>query len=152
MTMHGTIMVFFVLTTGAVRGFGTTPADSGTARRTCVPAAHQHESFWVTLVAFLVLFAAFFVGAAPRCRGWESPRGHRVLAPPLAQRGTARMPVPGQGVGQTLWRSLDHAVLRGAAARALKLITTTLDLRTTTSVTQKDVMLMRGNAMSSAPT
>src|SRR2546422_11339851 len=60
-TMHGTIMVFFVLTTAPQGGFGNyfLPIQIG-ADDMAFPFLNM-MSFWVTLVGFLVILAAIFV-------------------------------------------------------------------------------------------
>src|SRR3979490_934022 len=66
MTMHGTIMVFFVLTTAPQGGFGNyfLPIQIG-AEDMAFPVLNM-LSFWTTLLALVVLVAAFFVeGGAP---------------------------------------------------------------------------------------
>src|ERR1700740_2351257 len=72
MTMHGTIMVFFVLTTAPFAAFGNyfLPIQTGAED---MPFPHFNMmSFWVTLTAFLVLFTAFFVRDGPPLAGWTS--------------------------------------------------------------------------------
>src|SRR5215470_6145065 len=61
MTMHGTIMVFFVLTTAPQSGFGNyfLPIQIG-AEDMAFPVLNM-LSFWTTLVALIVMVAAFFV-------------------------------------------------------------------------------------------
>ena len=66
LTMHGTIMVFFVLTTAPQSGFGNyfLPIQIG-APDMAFPVLNM-LSFWTTFVAFVVMLAAFFaVGGAP---------------------------------------------------------------------------------------
>src|SRR3989337_1585367 len=66
LTMHGTIMVFFVLTTAPQGGFGNSflPIQIGAADM-AFPFLNM-MSFWVTLLSFGVIIAAFFVtGGAP---------------------------------------------------------------------------------------
>ena len=72
MTMHGTIMVFFVLTTAPFAGFGNyvLPIQVG-AEDMAFPRFNM-MSFWVTCVAFLVLIAAFFVPDGPPIAGWTA--------------------------------------------------------------------------------
>src|SRR4029077_16224121 len=64
-TMHGTIMVFFVLTNAPFAGFGNyfLPIQIG-AEDMAFPRFNM-MSFWTTFVAFLVLIAAFFVADGP---------------------------------------------------------------------------------------
>src|ERR1700726_447147 len=68
MTMHGTIMVFFVLTPAPFAAFGNffLPIQVGAED---MPFPHFNMmSFWVTFVAFLVLVSSFFVGEGPTLR------------------------------------------------------------------------------------
>jgi cytochrome c oxidase subunit 1 len=70
MTMHGTIMVFFVLTTAPFAAFGNffLPIQTGAED---MPFPHFNMmSFWVTFTAFLVLVASFFTGTGPTLGGW----------------------------------------------------------------------------------
>src|SRR5260370_35524918 len=62
MTMHGTIMVFFVLTTAAFAAFGNffLPIQGG-AEDMPFPRLHL-ISFGVTFLAFMVLISPFFLG------------------------------------------------------------------------------------------
>src|SRR5258707_8819932 len=61
MTMHGTLMVFFVLTNAPFAAFGNyfLPIQIG-AEDMAFPRFNM-MSFWVTFMAFVVLMAAFFV-------------------------------------------------------------------------------------------
>src|SRR2546423_11583492 len=66
LTMHGTIMVFFVLTTAPQGGFGNyfLPIQIGAADM-AFPFLNM-LSFWATFIAFVILIAVFFViGGAP---------------------------------------------------------------------------------------
>src|SRR5712691_6949059 len=91
MTMHGTLMVFFVLTNVPFAGFGNfiLPIQIG-AEDMAFPRFNM-MSFWTTFVAFLVLMAAFFVGDGPPLSGWTA------YAPLSAVGAVAG---PGQGTGQ----------------------------------------------------
>ena len=61
MTMHGTIMVFFVLTTVPQSGFGNyfLPIQIG-AEDMAFPVLNM-MSFWTTFLALVIMIAAFFV-------------------------------------------------------------------------------------------
>src|SRR5512134_2747336 len=61
LTMHGTIMVFFVLTTAPQSGFGNyvLPIQIG-APDMAFPVLNM-LSFWTTFVSFVIMLAAFFV-------------------------------------------------------------------------------------------
>jgi cytochrome c oxidase subunit 1 len=119
-TMHGTIMVFFVLTTAPQGGFGNymLPIQIGAADM-AFPVLNM-LSFWVTFVAFLVMLAAFFVTGGAPISGWTG-------YPPLSAVG--QIAGPGQGAGQTLWVISLAIFCVGALLGALNFLATTLDLR-----------------------
>jgi cytochrome c oxidase subunit 1 len=121
MTMHGTIMVFFVLTTAPFAGFGNyfLPIQIG-AEDMAFPRFNM-MSFWVTFVAFVVLVAAFFVPEGPPLAGWTA------YAPLSAVGAVAG---PGQGMGQNLWGISIAIFCIGQLLGSLNFIATTLDLRT----------------------
>ena len=127
MTMHGTLMVFFVLTNVPFAGFGNyfLPIQIG-AEDMAFPRFNM-MSFWVTFVGFCVLVAAFFVGDGPPLSGWTA------YAPLSAIPGSG----PGQATGQTLWAISIATFCIGQLLGSLNFITTTLDLRT------KGMTLMR---------
>ncbi len=121
MTMHGTLMVFFVLTNVPLAGFGNyfLPIQIG-AEDMAFPRFNM-MSFWTTFVAFLVLMAAFFVGDGPPLAGWTA------YAPLSAVGADAG---PGEAVGQTLWAISIALFCIGQLLGSLNFIATTLDLRT----------------------
>src|SRR5207245_9498071 len=93
LTLHGTLMVFFVLTTVPQSGFGNfaLPIQIG-AEDMAFPRLNM-LSFWTTFVALVVLLATFFVTDGPPISGWTG-------YPPLSAVGSAAG--PGEGLGQTL--------------------------------------------------
>ena len=81
LTMHGTIMVFFVLTTAPQGGFGNyfLPIQIG-APDMAFPVLNM-LSFWTTFIAFMVILAAFFVtGALHFMAGPAMPHSARCRA------------------------------------------------------------------------
>ena len=92
-TMHGTLMLFFVLTTAPQNGFGNLilPAQIG-SRRMAFPVLNA-SSFWITAVALLTLLSATFVPGGGPISGWTA-------YPPLSAVAAAG---PGQGTGMDLW-------------------------------------------------
>src|SRR5712675_3810602 len=120
MTMHGTIMVFFVLTTAPFAAFGNffLPIQAG-AEDMPFPRFNM-MSFWVTFVAFLVLVTSFFVGSGPTLGGWTQYA-------PLSAIGDAGG--PGEGLGVVLWATSIGLFCIGQLLGALNFITTTLDMR-----------------------
>ena len=121
MTMHGTIMVFFVLTNAPFSAFGNyfLPIQIG-AEDMAFPRFNM-MSFWTIFLAFLVMMAAFFVTDGPPIAGWTS------YAPLSAVGGDAG---PGLKVGQTLWAISIAIFCISSLLGALNFIATTLDLRT----------------------
>src|SRR5712671_3716183 len=70
LTMHGTLMVFFVLSTVPQAGFGTffLPLQLG-ASNMAFPRLTA-AGFWTALLSFVVLIAAFFVPGGASGAGW----------------------------------------------------------------------------------
>jgi cytochrome c oxidase subunit 1 len=93
MTVHGTIMLFFVLTTAPQSGFGNLilPAQIG-SRRMALPFINA-LSFWLTALALVVLCSSAFTDAGAPLSGWTA-------YPPLSAVASAG---PGQGLGMDLW-------------------------------------------------
>src|SRR5450755_611446 len=120
MTMHGTIMVFFVLTTAPFAAFGNyfLPIQVG-AEDMPFPRFNM-MSFWVTFTAFLVLMSSFFVSDGPTLGGWTQYA-------PLNSVGAVSG--PGQGLGVVLWMTSIALFCVGQLLGSLNFITTTLDLR-----------------------
>jgi len=119
LTMHGTIMVFFVLTTAPQGGFGNyfLPIQIG-APDMAFPVLNM-LSFWTTFVAFVVIIAAFFVTGGAPLHGWT---GYAPLSA-LTNSG------PGEQLGADLWITSIAIFCIASLMGALNFITTTLDLR-----------------------
>jgi cytochrome c oxidase subunit 1 len=119
LTMHGTIMVFFVLTTAPQSGFGNyfLPIQIG-APDMAFPVLNM-LSFWTTLLAFVVMIAAFFVTGGAPLHGWT---GYAPLSA-LPNSG------PGEQLGADLWITSIAIFCIASLMGALNFITTTLDLR-----------------------
>jgi cytochrome c oxidase subunit 1 len=119
LTMHGTIMVFFVLTTAPQGGFGNyfLPIQIG-APDMAFPVLNM-LSFWTTFVGFVLILAAFFVSGGAPLHGWTG-------YPPLSAVQSAG---PGEGLGADLWITSIAIFCIASLMGALNFITTTLDLR-----------------------
>lgn len=140
-TMHGTIMVFFVLTTAPQGGFGNyfLPIQIG-AEDMAFPFLNM-MSFWITLLGFLVILAAIFVEGnntiANSALGlWLGGGSGATVGPiggwtgyaPLSAVGAAAG--PGQGAGMNLWIISIAIFCVGSLLGALNFITTLLNMRT----------------------
>jgi cytochrome c oxidase subunit 1 len=119
LTMHGTIMVFFVLTTAPQGGFGNyfLPIQIG-APDMAFPVLNM-LSFWTTFVAFVIMIAAFFVQGGAPLHGWTG-------YPPLSALQSAG---PGEGLGADLWITSIAIFCLASLMGALNFLTTTLDMR-----------------------
>ncbi|MBV8205275.1 MAG: cbb3-type cytochrome c oxidase subunit I [Acidobacteria bacterium] len=116
LTLHGTFMVFFVLTTAPQSGFGNyfLPIQIGAADM-AFPVLNM-LSFWTTFAAFIVMLGAFFT--VMPIAGWTS-------YPTLSA-------LPNAGSlpwGQDLWLLSIALFCAASLMGALNFITTTLDLR-----------------------
>ena len=120
LTLHGTLMVFFVLTTAPQSGFGNffLPIQIG-AEDMAFPRLNM-LSFWITFAAFLVLVATFFIPDGPPIGGWTS-------YPPLSALGGDAG--PGMAMGENLWIVSIALFCVASMLGAINFIATTLDLR-----------------------
>src|SRR2546426_22420 len=142
-TMHGTIMVFFVLTTAPQGGFGNyfLPMQIG-ADDMAFPFLNM-MSFWVTFIGFVVLLTAIFAEGNQAIGAWFSKLGESAFGggsgtvgpiggwtgyAPLSALG--KVAGPGQGAGVSLWIISIAIFCVGSLLGALNFITTLLNMRT----------------------
>ena len=120
MTMHGTIMVFFVLTTAPQSGFGNyfLPLQIG-AHDMAFPVLNM-LSFWTTALSLLTLLAALIVEGGAPLSGWTA-------YPPLS--GLGKITGPGQGLGQDLWILSIALFCVASLMAAINFIVTVIELR-----------------------
>ena len=119
-TMHGTIMVFFVLTTAPQSAFGNyfLPIQIG-APDMAFPRLNM-LGFWLTLAAFVCMVAAFMVPGGAPISGWTA-------YPPLS--GLGDVTGPGEGIGQTMWIVSILLFCFGSLLGSINFISTTIDMR-----------------------
>ncbi|MBI4583913.1 MAG: cbb3-type cytochrome c oxidase subunit I [Planctomycetes bacterium] len=119
-TMHGTLMVFFVISLALVSAFGNflIPLQIG-ARDMAYPFLNM-LSYWVIVPACLLMIASFFVEGGAAAAGWTA-------YPPLSALKEA---VPGSGLGQTLWLLGMALFIASFTMGGLNFLTTILNLRT----------------------
>ena len=118
-TMHGTLMVFFVISFGLVSGFGNylIPLQIG-ARDMAYPFLNM-LSYWVAFLATVIMFASFFVEGGAAASGWTA-------YPPLSAVPTA---VAGSQMGQTFWLLGMALFIVSFTLGSLNYFTTVLNLR-----------------------
>jgi len=119
-TMHGTIMVFFLFTAVLTGGFGNflIPLQIG-ARDMAFPFLNA-LSYWVFLCSCIVIFSALLVQGGAPLGGWTAYA-------PLSALPDAG---PGQGTGMTLWITAIALFTASGLMGGLNYITTILTMRT----------------------
>jgi len=120
MTLHGTLMVFFVLTLAPISAFGNLviPEQLG-AGRMAFPRLNM-MSFWMTLLSFAILIASFVCQDGGPLSGWTA-------YPPLSALGA--IAGPGEGLGQTLWFFSIGVFVFASTLTAINFIATVIDMR-----------------------
>jgi cytochrome c oxidase subunit 1 len=120
MTLHATIMVFFVLTTAPQNAFGNyfLPLQIG-AEETAFPVLNMF-SFWTTVAALIVLLSSLFVSDGPSTSGWTA-------YPPLSAVGADAG--PGLGTGQNLWIISISIFCIASMMSSINFIVTFVDMR-----------------------
>jgi cytochrome c oxidase subunit I len=126
-TIHGTIMIFFVMSLALISGLGNLviPLQVG-ARQMAFPKLSM-LSFWTVLPACVVLLASFAVEGGAPAAGWTA-------YPPLS---AVRSAVPGSYLGQTFWIVAMALFIASFIMGAVNFIATILEERS------KDVPLFR---------
>lgn len=119
LTMHGTLMVFFVLSTVPQNGFGTffLPLQLG-ASEMAFPRLNV-AGFWIALLSFTVLMASFFVPGGASGAGWTQ-------YPPLSALAASG---PGQARGTDLWLISIGLFCLATILSAINFVTTAIKKR-----------------------
>jgi cytochrome c oxidase subunit 1 len=119
-TMHGTIMIFFVISFALLSGFGNfiIPLHIG-ARDMAYPVLNM-LSYWTIVPACFLMLGSFFVPDGAAGGGWT-------VYPPLSALPEA---LPGSGLGQTLWLLAMALFIVSFTMGSLNFITTIFNCRT----------------------
>jgi cytochrome c oxidase subunit 1 len=119
-TMHGTLMVFFVISLALIGGFGNylIPLQIG-ARDMAFPFLNM-LSYWTMVPACIIMLASFLVEGGAAAAGWTS-------YPPLS---AVKEAVPGSQWGQTLWLIGMALFIASFTMGGLNYVATVLNLRT----------------------
>ncbi len=119
-TMHGTIMVFFVLTAGLSGTFSNLliPLQCG-ARDMASPFMNM-LSYWFFFAAGVVMFISLFVQTGPASGGWTA-------YPPLSALQSTSS---GSGLGMTLWLTSMSLFIVSSLLGGLNYVATVLNMRT----------------------
>jgi len=119
-TIHGTIMVFFVLTAGLSGTFSNLLIPLQIGARDMASGFLNMISYWLFFLSSIIMVFSLFVEAGPASAGWT-------IYPPLSALPQA---IPGSGAGMTLWLSSMAIFIASSLLGSLNYIVTVLNLRT----------------------
>lgn len=119
-TMHGTIMVFFVLTGGLSGTFSNLLIPLQIGARDMASGLLNMISYWLFFLSSVIMVASLFVETGPASAGWT-------IYPPLSALEEAQ---PGSGLGMTLWLLSMTIFVASSLLGGINYIVTILNLRT----------------------
>ncbi len=119
-TMHGTIMVFFVLTAGLSGTFSNYLIPLQIGARDMASGFMNMLSYWFFFAASVIMFFSLFIETGPASGGW-------VIYPPLSALPQA---MSGSGLGMTLWLVSMALFIVSTLLGGINYITTIINLRT----------------------
>jgi cytochrome c oxidase subunit 1 len=119
-TIHGTIMVFFVLTAGLSGTFSNLLIPLQIGARDMASGFLNALSYWFFFLSSVVMIASLFVESGPASGGWT-------VYPPLSALPQA---MPGSGTGMTLWLISMTFFIVGSLLGSLNYIVTVINMRT----------------------
>lgn len=119
-TIHGTIMVFYVLTAGLSGTFSNLLIPLQVGARDMASPFMNMLSYWFFFASSVVLVSSLFVEGGPASAGWT-------VYPPLSALPKA---IPGSGTGMTLWLVAIILFIASSLLGGINYITTILNMRT----------------------
>lgn len=119
-TMHGTIMVFFLLTAGLSGTFSNLLIPLQIGARDMASGFLNMLSYWFFFVSSVIMLISLFVEGGAASAGWT-------IYPPLSALPEA---IPGSGAGMTLWLTSMAVFIVSSLLGSLNYIVTILNLRT----------------------
>jgi cytochrome c oxidase subunit 1 len=119
-TIHGTIMVFFLLTGGLSGTFSNILIPLQLGARDMASGFLNMLSFWGFAISSLIMLVSLFVESGPAMAGWT-------VYPPLSALPQA---VSGSGFGMTLWLISMTIFIASSLIGSLNYIVTIINLRT----------------------
>lgn len=119
-TIHGTIMVFMVLTGGLSGTFANLLIPLQVGARDMASGFMNMLSFWFFLASSVIMLASLFVETGPASAGWT-------IYPPLSALPQA---IPGSGLGMTLWLVSMTLFIISSLLGGINYIVTIINLRT----------------------
>ena len=119
-TIHGTIMVFFLLTGGLSGTFANLLIPYQIGARDMASGLMNMLSFWFFALSSVIMLCSLFVEGGPASAGWT-------IYPPLSALPQA---IPGSGTGMTLWLISMTLFVVSSLLGGLNYIITILNMRT----------------------
>ncbi len=119
-TIHGTIMVFFLLTGGLSGTFSNLLIPLQIGARDMASGFLNMLSFWFFMLSSLIMTYSLFIETGPASSGWT-------VYPPLSALPDA---IDGSGEGMTLWLVSMTIFIASSLLGSLNYIVTILNLRT----------------------
>jgi cytochrome c oxidase subunit 1 len=119
-TMHGTVLVFFVLTAGLSGTFANFLIPLQVGARDMASPFMNMLSYWFFFLASVIMFASLFVQTGPASGGWTT-------YPPLSALGGAS---DGSKAGMDLWLVAMALFVVSQLLAGLNYISTVLNMRT----------------------
>lgn len=119
-TIHGTIMVFYVLTAGLSGTFSNLLIPLQLGARDMASPFMNMLSYWFFFLSSVTLLSSVFVETGPASGGWT-------VYPPLSALEKA---MPGSGLGMTLWLVAIALFIVSSLLGGINYISTVLNMRT----------------------
>jgi len=119
-TIHGTIMVFFVLTAGLSGTFSNLLIPLQVGARDMASPFMNMLSYWFFFLACVIMLSSFFVQKGPASGGWT-------VYPPLSALPKA---MPGSEMGMTLWLISMVCFVASSLMGGINYVSTVLNMRT----------------------
>ncbi|WNM19350.1 cytochrome c oxidase subunit I [Flavobacterium capsici] len=119
-TIHGTIMVFFVLTAGLSGTFSNLLIPLQIGARDMASGFLNMISYWLFFLSSVVMVISLFVESGPASAGWT-------IYPPLSALPQA---ISGSGMGMTLWLVSMAIFIASSLLGSLNYVVTVINLRT----------------------
>lgn len=119
-TMHGTIMVFFVLTAGLSGTFSNFLIPLQVGARDMASGFMNMLSYWFFFLSSVIMFTSLFLSTGPASGGWT-------VYPPLSALPQA---IQGSGLGMTLWLVAMALFIVSTLLGGINYITTIINMRT----------------------
>ena len=119
-TIHGTIMVFFVLTAGLSGTFSNLLIPLQIGARDMASGFLNMVSYWLFFLSSAIMISSLFVESGPASAGWT-------VYPPLSALPMAQS---GSGLGMTLWLVSMAIFIASSLLGSLNYIVTVINLRT----------------------